>query len=128
MLRSVEGGLGQATTICAPASGRCAGAGGLSTRPEQNFQSDAHGALRSRVAGSMNPTGIFTFNFRTKWHDDPYVPATEVHYTTSDNGFVDTYQKRSFGPTHFVSEQFYDNGTRGMMTRQLSEEEVSESP
>lgn len=122
----MEGGPGQATDICAPASGGCAGGGGTSTRSEQNSQSDAHGALRSRIAGTNNPTGIFTFNFRTIWHDDLNVPATEVQYATSDAGFVDAYQKRSFGPTHFVSEQFYNNGTRGMMKRQLSEEEVSD--
>lgn len=75
--------------------------------------------------GVSNPVGVFTFSFRTVWHDDPGVPATEVQYATSDGGWVDAYQKRSLGPTHFVSEQFYDNGTRVVVKRRLREEEVS---
>ena len=114
-------------TICAPQSGACAGAGG-GTLSEQNFQSYAHSALRNRVAGSSNPVGIFTFSFRTIWHDDANVPATEVQYQVSDAGFIDAYQKRTLEPTHLVSERFYDNGTKRITKRRLSEQEVSPLP
>ena len=114
-------------TICAPQSGACAG-GAAGTLSEQNFQSSAHGALRNRVAGVSNPSGIFTFSFKTIWHDDPAVPATEVQYYTADAEFVDAYQKRALEPTHLISEQFYDNGTRGIARRRLSEQEVSQLP
>ena len=115
------------TTICAPQSGACAG-GGFGTLSEQNFQSSAHAALRQRVAGVSNPVGIFTFSFRTIWHDDADVPATEVQYQISDSGLVDAYQKRTLEPTHLISEQFYDNGTKRIAKRRLSEQEVSQLP
>lgn len=87
----------------------------------------AHSAIESPV--SQIRLECFTFSFRTIWHDEPDVPATEVQYATSDDGWVDAYQKRSLGPTHLVSEQFYDNGTRALVKRRLGEEEVSpESP
>ena len=113
--------------MCAPQSGACAG-GGIGTLSEQNFQSYAHSALRNRVAGVSNAVGIFTFRFRTIWHDDPDVPATEVQYNSPDAGFVDVYQKRALEPTHLISEQFYDNGTKRITRRRLSEQEVSQLP
>lgn len=114
-------------SICAPASGACAGGGG-GTLSEQNFQANARSALRRRVAGVKNPVDIFTFSFRTTWHDDPTVAATEVQYFTGDASFIDGYQKRCLRPTHVVSELFYDNGTEGTIRLRLSEEEVSVSP
>lgn len=115
------------TTICAPQNGACAG-GGVGTPSEQDFQSSAHAALRNRVAGVSNPVGIFTFSFRTIWHDDPDVPATQVQYQVLNGEFVDNYQKRTLEPTHLISEQFYGNGTKRIAKRRLSEQEVSQLP
>lgn len=126
--RTVEGGSGGAQTYCTPMSASCAGAHPVVVQSEQNFQSNAHMALRNRVSGNAaGQGGIFTFYFKTLWDDDPSVPATEVHYYTANAEFIDTYQKRSLEPTYLISETFYSNGTIGRTKRRLNAREVRHS-
>ncbi|MCJ1283616.1 hypothetical protein MMC26_002947 [Xylographa opegraphella] len=121
---SAEGGLGQAQTICAPADASCAGAGVLSTRSEQNFQSYAHNTLRQRVAGTTNPTGVFTFHFKTVWDDDPDIPATQIEwYDDTEAEFLDNYQKRSIVPTYLVTDNLFENRTIQSVRHRLTEQE-----
>lgn len=112
--RTVEGGAGQANTYCAPQRGSILGKSWtwpISVRSEQDLQGTAHTVLRNRVAGNTNPSGIFTFHFRTEWKDEPDVPAAMVEWYDSDGEYLDAYQKRSIEPTHFVVDTIHANRT-----------------
>lgn len=120
---TVEGGGIQAQSYCAPQNAACGSSGG-GVASEQDFQSQAHQALRNRVGSTANPVGVYTFHFQTKWHDDKDVAATEVMFYEQNAELMNVYQRGSLEPTHLVSEQFYENGTSTRVTRRLMGDEV----
>lgn len=124
--RTVEGGAGQAQTVCAPQDGRCGQIAGDGPQSEQDFQKHAHNGLKTELdgRGTQHPKGVFTFSFKTVWRDDVLAEATIVHYHGEDAEFFKPYGKRSLGPTHLVTEKYHSNGTTQIVTRRLKDEEV----
>ncbi|CAD6447523.1 8ee79419-bd96-49f7-bc53-35763a80c0cc [Sclerotinia trifoliorum] len=126
---TVEGGIaGGATTYCAPANGKCStNTVVVGTRSEQNFQSDAHSTLRLRVSGQNNPSGTWEFHFKTLWNDDRFAPATAIEwYSDPNTAIVDTWSKRRIpGPSHFMVDEIYGNGTIKTTGYKLTKQEIS---
>ena len=94
---SAEGGT-QANSYCAPASSRCSG--NTYTRSEQDFQSSAHGALRTHVFNTA-ADGIYEFHFTTVFdeNDDSFATSVTFHDPSGTFGWFygtsEAPQKRS---------------------------------
>ena len=111
---SIEGGT-NANTICAPASAAC-DVGGQYTSSEQDFQSNAHAALRP-VVFNNDADGVYTFHFQTIFNDDDNSYATAVSYYIPSGEAGGVYgvsgdaQKRE-ATRHLVHVQHFSNYTR----------------
>lgn len=101
-------------------------AGGAGVQSEQNWQANAHSLLRKRLdADTTDPTGVYTFHFRTKWEGASGAAAAHIEYYDASGGFIDKIGKRSDEATHFVIEGFHTNGTTSVLKRRLTDREVS---